>query len=73
MLEIKFFATLRINRGKLINMEFRNGITGLEILNFFSINQNDVSIFLVNGFHTPLNKEIEDNSVISIFPPVGGG
>ena len=73
MLEIRFFATLRENRGKVQNFEYFVNLTGRNIINHFQIDEKDVSIFLVNGFHQPLDTPLKDNDVISIFPPVGGG
>ncbi|MGL4642366.1 MAG: MoaD/ThiS family protein [Cetobacterium sp.] len=73
MLEIRFFATLRKERDNSIKIDFTEGITGYEIINYFNISEAEVSIFLVNGFHTPLEKNLNDNDIISIFPPVGGG
>ena len=73
MLEIRFFATLRDNRGNIIKIPFYQDITGAQLLNFFNISQDQVSIFLVNGFHRSLDTKLCDDDIISIFPPVGGG
>ena len=60
MLEIRFFATLRQGRGNSVKIEYMEGVTGGELLKSFNISKDDVSIFLVNGFHTPLEQKIED-------------
>ncbi|MCQ8212940.1 MoaD/ThiS family protein [Cetobacterium somerae] len=73
MLEIRLFASLRKGRSAIIKIPFEPGITGEKLLTLFSILKEDVSIFLVNGFHSSLNVEISDGDIISIFPPVGGG
>lgn len=73
MLEIRFFATLRDNREPIIKTSFYPGITGIELLKIFNIPKNQVSIFLVNGFHCSLSEKLYDGDIISIFPPVGGG
>ena len=73
MLEIRFFATLRDNRGNIVKIQFYRDITGAQLLNFFNISQDQVSIFLVNGFHRSLDTKLCDDDIISIFPPVGGG
>nr|WP_307775619.1 MoaD/ThiS family protein [uncultured Cetobacterium sp.] len=73
MLEIRFFATLRKNRGKVQEIEFHSEITGEDIIKYFQIEKEEVSLFLVNGFHQPLTKKLCDGDIISIFPPVGGG
>lgn len=73
MLEVRLFASLRKGRSAIIKIPFEAGITGEKLLILFSISKEDVSIFLVNGFHSSLNTEISDGDIISIFPPVGGG
>ena len=73
MLEIRFFATLRYDRGNIVRLPFYLGITGTQLLETFNISQDQVSIFLVNGFHHSLDTKLCDKDIISIFPPVGGG
>ncbi|MGL5277475.1 MAG: MoaD/ThiS family protein [Cetobacterium sp.] len=73
MLEIRFFATLRYGRENIIKIPFYQDITGTQLLKLFNISQDQVSIFLINGFHCSLDTKLCDEDVISIFPPVGGG
>ncbi|MBC2857170.1 MoaD/ThiS family protein [Cetobacterium sp. 2A] len=73
MIEIRLFATLRERREKIIKIEFKENITGEDILKDLNISKKDVSIFLINGFHSSLDKKLSNGDIISIFPPVGGG
>ena len=71
MIEVRLFATLRENRGKVLNLETFNTIQ--DLIDYLNIPSEEVAICLVNGFHSKLNKKIKDNDIIAIFPPVGGG
>lgn len=73
MIEVRLYATLRKGRGKIFQLEADRFKTGLQILEYFSIPQEDVAIFLINGFHSKPEDDIHDNDVLAIFPPVGGG
>ena len=71
MIEVRLFATLRENRGKILYLEPFNTIE--DLINHLNIPAEEVAICLVNGFHSNLDKKIKDKDIIAIFPPVGGG
>lgn len=73
MIEIRLFATLRENRGKLLYLEPEAVTDGYSILNRLEIPEEEVAIFLINGFHSKPDQLITDGDIIAIFPPVGGG
>lgn len=73
MLEIRFFTTLRDNKGNIVKIPFYQDITGVQLLKIFNISQDQVSIFLVNRFHRSLDTKLCDDDIILIFPPIGGG
>ncbi|MEA2097062.1 MAG: MoaD/ThiS family protein [Candidatus Cloacimonadota bacterium] len=70
---VKLFATLRENRDKKLEFDFKKGITSQEIILKLNIELNEVAILLVNGIYSPPEQELEDGDVVSLFPPVGGG
>lgn len=70
---VKLFATLRENRGKKIDFDYKKGITSKEIILKLNIELDDVTILLINGVCSPQEQELEDGDVVSLFPPVGGG
>jgi len=72
-MEVRLFATLRENRGKIAHIGWREGITGLDLLDELGIPQKDVAIFLINGAHSNAGAALNQNDVIALFPPVGGG
>ena len=44
-----------------------------DVLDYLNIPHADVAICLVNGMHSSLDKELKDEDVLALFPPVGGG
>jgi len=54
-------------------VDYEEGLNGNVIVEKLNIPKDEVAIFLVNGRDLALDKELKENDVISIFPPVGGG
>lgn len=73
MIEIRLFATLREGRGKILHKKLKPGMTGKALIEEMGISEDQVSIFLINGYHSQLKKPLLEGDVIAIFPPVGGG
>ena len=62
MIEVRLFATLR-----------EDDSCGADVLKEFQIPEEEVSIFLINGFHSKSQDPVKDGDVLALFPPVGGG
>ena len=73
MIEVHFFATLRDGRGKIAEISAEEAATAGELLRRFDIPAEEVSILLINGFHSKPEDPVKDGDVVSLFPPVGGG
>ena len=73
MIEVRFFATLRQGRGKIAEIGAEEVSTAGELLRRFDIPAEEVSILLINGFHSKPEDPVKDGDVVSLFPPVGGG
>jgi sulfur-carrier protein len=73
MVEVRMFATFRDGREKIYFIEHEQGMTGNSLCHQFNIDPNEVAIFLIKGQHRKLDCEVPDNSIVSFFPPVGGG
>ena len=73
MIEIRLFATLRENRGKVLHLDAADYHTGTDIIRKLQIPKEHVAIFLINGFHSSPEDTVKDGDIIAIFPPVGGG
>lgn len=72
-IEVRLFATFRQGREKKQILELKDGTTITQILEILDITKEEVAILLLNGFDGDLYRELEDNDVLSLFPPVGGG
>ena len=72
MIEIRFFATLREGRGKITEIPAEEVSVAGDILRRFEIPMEEVSILLINGFHSGAEDSVKDGDVVSLFPPVGG-
>lgn len=73
MIEVRLFATFRVNRKKIDFLEPNDYSTALDIVNYYGIDPNEVAICLINGFHSKLRDLVKDGDVVALFPPVGGG
>lgn len=54
-------------------MEFKEGTTLSEIIRTLGIDEEEVSMLLLNGIDGPASRQPKDGDIISLFPPVGGG
>lgn len=72
-IEVRLFATLRKGREKKVFIDYVQDITCEDIIEELKIDKKDVSILLINGINSPLDKKVSKEDIVSIFPPVGGG
>lgn len=76
---IKVFASLRnkypeINDLNPMEKDLQRGISLADIITLIDFKHEDIKIALVNGLKKPLDFKIEEeDTIISLFPPVGGG
>lgn len=73
MIEVRLFATFRVNRKKIDFLETAGITTAFDIVNYYGIDSEEVAICLINGFHSKLSDAVKDGDVVALFPPVGGG
>lgn len=73
MIEVRLFATLRYGREKIYTFPPQTFQKAADVLDYFQILPEDVSIYLINGMHSSLEDPIKDGDIIALFPPVGGG
>lgn len=73
MIEVRLFATLRQGREKKYQLEAEQFSTAEQLIAYFQIPPEEVSILLINGFHSKPGDAVKDGDVVSLFPPVGGG
>lgn len=70
---VRLFATLRINRDKEMVLELSERATIKDIIQRLNINQKDAAILMINGRGAKLDRILEQNDIVSIFPQLGGG
>ena len=54
-------------------MEFSKGTTIENVLEKLHIPKEEAKIIFVNRLHQTLDYELQNNDLLVIFPPVGGG
>jgi len=72
-IKIKLFATLRDNRDKILEIEYKEGTEIREIIKDLNIDEKDVAILLKNGRSAKMDDVILEGDYLSLFPPIGGG
>lgn len=72
-IEVRLFATLRENRGKVVTVEKEDGATAGSIISALKISKEDVAILLINGKDGDFDTPIKAGDYLSVFPPIGGG
>lgn len=72
-IEVRYFATLRIDDKKKETLEVQEDTSVETLLDQIGVNLEDVAILLVNGIRTPPENKLKDGDIVSLFPPVGGG
>lgn len=72
-MEVRLFATFREGRQKIMNIEHQEGMNGYTLLDILKIPEDEVAIFLINGHHNKLSAILNEEDIIALFPPVGGG
>ncbi|NLJ79289.1 MAG: MoaD/ThiS family protein [Tissierellia bacterium] len=72
-IKVRLFAHFRQGREREQILEMEDGTDVAAVLNRLGIDEQEVKIALINGVNGPLDKKLEDDDVLSLFPPVGGG
>lgn len=73
MIDVRLFATLRDGREKAYKLPPEEFHTAADILKYLDIPAEEVSILLINGFHSKPEDPVSDGNMISLFPPCAGG
>jgi molybdopterin converting factor small subunit len=71
-IEVRLFATFRLNRGKKVYVE-QEAPTPKSILESLDIFEDDIAILLINGRDGDYEMHLSEGDYLSVFPPVGGG
>ena len=77
-IRLKFYASLRKHLpgteiGEEVELEIKQGSTIKDVIDSFLITEDLVKIIFVNGIHKKLDHILQENDLLVIFPPIGGG
>jgi len=73
-LEVRLFAYLRENRGKIVELDVKPGETTVsDVLETLAIPVEEASLVLVKGRDAELSYAFKEGDYLALFPPVGGG
>ncbi len=72
---IKLFAQYREGRFKIEKKIYPQGINAGEIVKDIGINEEDlpIGVLMINGRHIKKDFVLQNDSIFSIFPKIGGG
>lgn len=73
MITVKLNADLRYRHGATVKMDYFEGITVRDIVKKLEIDENVLQIILILGKTRTLETELEDETIISLYPPIAGG
>ncbi|MCE7735463.1 MAG: MoaD/ThiS family protein [Candidatus Heimdallarchaeota archaeon] len=78
-IKVKLFANLRERVtpkppiGEPIVVELNNGSTIADLLVKLDFPDEDVAIIFINSVHQERSHQLTDGTIVSMFPPSGGG
>jgi sulfur-carrier protein len=72
-INVRLFATLRNNREKEMMMDLPQGATPKDVIEILNISEEEAAIIMINGIGVKLDRVLQENDRLAIFPPVGGG
>lgn len=71
--KVKLFATLRQGREKELMIDLPQGATIKDLIEMLDLSKEEVAIIFINGRSKELHEVLQEDDMVSIFPPVGGG
>ena len=77
-IRLKLYASLRkylpgTEIGEEVKIEVNQESTIMDILNIYTIEESLAKIIFVNGVHKTADYILQENDLLVIFPPIGGG
>ena len=71
--QVRLFATLRQGRFSRQSIELPEGDSVADLLRLLEIPEEGVGMLLLDGRDAALDRQLESDAVISVFPALGGG
>jgi molybdopterin converting factor small subunit len=76
-IDVKLFANLRQGRGKVVQVNYVQGITGQDVIDQLGIMGSEIAALIVDGIDgkvdVMLKVPLKEDGYMAIFPPVAGG
>jgi molybdopterin converting factor small subunit len=72
-LEVRLFAVFRQGRFNRKAMDLPDGSSLRDLVGQLAIPEKEVSLPLVNGQYSPLERVLVAGDIVALFPAVGGG
>lgn len=72
-IEVRLFATFRVDRFQKNRLSFPEGTTVADVLNSLGISREELGLVLVNGAYREVDEKLNAEDILAIFPPVAGG
>ena len=72
-LEVRLFAVFRQGRFNRTAMDLPEGSSLRDLILQLEIPEKEVSLPLVNGQYSPLDRVLAAGDIVALFPAVGGG
>lgn len=73
MVTVKLFAYFREGRGKELEFDENQFSTPGAICEKLDIEEEEVGILLINGFHAQFEDLLAEGDLVALYPPVAGG
>jgi len=71
--EVRLFAVFRQGRFNRTAMDLPEGTLLRDLIRQLEIPEKEVSLPLVNGQYSPLDRVLAAGDIVALFPAVGGG
>lgn len=71
--EVRLFASFRKSRWNCKRLTMDEESTVKKIIEQLDIKEEELGIVLVNGVYSGVNTILNNDDVLAIFPPIGGG
>ncbi len=72
-LEVRLFAVFRQGRFNRTSMDLPDGTSLRNLVRQLEIPEKEVSLPLVNGQYSALERVLVEGDIVALFPAVGGG
>jgi len=72
-IEVRLFASFRDGRWKKKFLSLEEGSSIIDVLHVLNINEKEIGIVMVNGSYKKSDTILNEDDILSIFPPVAGG